>query len=235
MTRKELLTDLKLDMTDSELEKRLKALVKADIIQQGRTNYDYRGVRDNIFDKVFRGVYEKEIREFDVSEIRQEYDEKFKTIKQQYQNLLGKYNYQKGYFAEYLILDILRVHAREKNELLKSITHYLPDDFNFCDYSQVWRYDVSPAYRQRISVDIFARAANPGNYSIIGEVKNRGLTKLYQEEVMEFEKKFAVVKEIEEVERAVGFIFSRSGFTQEALDYCKTKGIACSGDERWLM
>lgn len=113
LTRKELLTDLKLDMTDSELEKRLKALVKADIISQGSSNFRYRGVSDNIFDKVFRGVYEEEIREF--------------------------------------------------------------------------------------------------------------------------EKKFAVVKEIEEVERAVGFIFSRSGFTQEALDYCKSKGIACSDDERWLM
>jgi len=32
----------------------------------------------------------------------------------------------------------------------------------------------------------------------------------------------------------VGFIFSRSGFTKEAEDYCKEKGLACSDDERWL-
>jgi hypothetical protein len=32
----------------------------------------------------------------------------------------------------------------------------------------------------------------------------------------------------------VGFIFSRSGFTAEAEEYCKEKGIACSEDERWL-
>ena len=31
-------------LTDGELELKLKALVKADIIQQGQTNYDYRGV-----------------------------------------------------------------------------------------------------------------------------------------------------------------------------------------------
>ncbi len=61
LTRQELLDELKLDMTDGELEKKLKALVKSDIINQGQTNFDYRGVTDNIFDKVFRGVYEKEI------------------------------------------------------------------------------------------------------------------------------------------------------------------------------
>ncbi|MCP4149744.1 MAG: hypothetical protein GY757_18505, partial [bacterium] len=61
LTRKDLLDDLKLDMTDEKLEEKLDALVKADIIQQGQTNYDYRSVHDNIFDKVFRGVYQKEI------------------------------------------------------------------------------------------------------------------------------------------------------------------------------
>jgi hypothetical protein len=47
------------------------------------------------------------------------------------------------------------------------------------------------------------------------------------------------VKKFSEVEKpgkkqAIGFIFSRSGFTKEAEDYCKNKGIACSEDERWL-
>lgn len=75
LTRQDLLEELNLDMSDGELEKKLKALVKAEIIKQGQTNFDYRGVQDNIFDKVFRGVYEKEIREFDVRIIRQEYHE----------------------------------------------------------------------------------------------------------------------------------------------------------------
>jgi hypothetical protein len=53
-------------------------------------------------------------------------------------------------------------------------------------------------------------------------------------EVLEFEKKFAEVKKLENIERAQGFIFSRSGFTKEAEEYCREKGIACSEDERWL-
>jgi hypothetical protein len=89
LTRQDILDELKLDMTDGELEKKLKALVKSDIISQGQTNYDYRGVGDNIFDKVFRGVYEKEIRKFDVKVIGKEYREAFENLKKQYNRLYG--------------------------------------------------------------------------------------------------------------------------------------------------
>ena len=234
VTRAELLEKLSLDIDDVELEKRLKALVMADIINQGQTNFDYRGVQDNIFDKIFRGVYEKEIREFDVRVIKKEYSEEFEKLKKQYDSLLGKHNYQKGLFLEYVLLEQLRLHARENNELLKSITRYLPGDFNFCEYSRVWRYDSSPEYSKRFSVDIFAYAEGPGDYSIIGEVKSRDLRKFSKEEVVHFLGKLVEVKKLERLERAVGFIFSRSGFTEEAEEYCREKGIACSEDERWL-
>jgi len=233
-TRQELLDALKLDMTDGELEKKLKALVKVDIISQGRTNFDYRGVGDNIFDKVFRGVYEKEIREFDVKIIKEEYIEELEKLKEQYKNLLGKYNYQKGLFVEYLILEQLRLHALEKNELLKSVTRYLPGDFNFCEYTRVWRYNSTPEYAKGFSVDILARAAASDDYSLIGEVKSRDTRKFSKEEAAAFARKLTAVKTQENIERAVGFIFSRSGFTPEAEEYCKEKGIACSEDERWL-
>ena len=89
-------------MDDAELEEKLDALIKADIISHGQTFFDYRGVRDNIFDKVFRGVYEKEIREFDVKVIKKEYNEELEKLKKQYHSLLGKYKYRQGYFAEYV-------------------------------------------------------------------------------------------------------------------------------------
>jgi hypothetical protein len=169
LTRTDLLEELKLKMSDGDLEKKLKALVKADIINQGASN-----------------------------------------------------------FAEYLLLDQLRIHARKSNELLKSITRYLPDDFDFCEYSRVWKYDSSPAYAKSFNVDIFARPANAGDYAIIGEVKSRDTRKFSREEAVAFETKFFEVKKLENIDAAVGFIFSRSGFSKEAEDYCREKGIACS-------
>ncbi|MCP4156083.1 MAG: hypothetical protein GY757_50655, partial [bacterium] len=235
VTRKELLEKLALQITDAQLEKRLKALVKADIIQQGTSYYRYRGVEDNIFDKVFRGVYEEEILNFDASSvIAKEYGDAFKKLKKDYNRLQGKFNHQKGSFAEYVLLDQLRYHGAAKNELLKSITRYLPADFNFCRYSRVWKYDASPVYDKNFNLDVYARPGKDGDYSIAGEIKNRENTKFSMEEVAAFESKFEKFKEIEKVERVVGFIFSLGGFTGEAEAYCKSHGIACSDDVRWL-
>jgi len=232
-TRAELREALNLEMTESDLEKKLKALVKTDIINQGASNNRYRGVKDNIFDKVFRGVYEEDIRDFSPKVIREEYNTELKEEKSRYKSLLGKYNWLKGYHAEFLILERL-LHARKNNELLKSVTRYLPVDFDFCDYSQVWKYHSSPAYSRVFSVDIFACSVNPHDYSIIGEVKNREVKKFSLDELKEFQLKFAEIKRSENLDRVVGFIFSRNGFTAEAEEYCRKKGIACSEDERWL-
>jgi hypothetical protein len=233
-TRDELREALNLEMPDGDLEIKLKALVKADIINKGRSYYCYRGVNDNIFDKVFRGVYDEEIRKFGAKVIRKEYSEELKKEKKRYNRLLGKYNYHIGYHAEFLILNRLLFHASKNNELLKSVTRYLPGDFDFCDYSRVWKYHSSPEYARVFSVDIFARSVNSDDYSIIGEVKNREVKKFSKYEIKEFELKFAEIKKRENLERVVGFIFSRSGFTKEAEAYCQEKGIACSEDERWL-
>jgi hypothetical protein len=63
---------------------------------------------------------------------------------------------------------------------------------------------------------------------------SRELKKFSKDEVVRFLGKFEEIKKIENLERAIGFIFSRSGFTKEAEDYCRQKGIACSEDKRWL-
>ncbi|MCP4151786.1 MAG: hypothetical protein GY757_28845 [bacterium] len=234
VTRKELLNQLKLDLSDGELERRLKALVRADIIQQGQSNYDYRGVQDNIFDKVFRGVYEKEIRQFDVKVIAKEYTESFNEFKKQYNTLQGKYNHQKGHFAEYVISDQLRYRARKNNDLFKSYCRFLPGDFDFCEYSRVWKYDGSLEYGKGFNVDIFARSRDRGDYSIISEIKNRETGKFSREEAVDLEWKLRELKKLENIDPVVGFIFCSAGFTKEAETYCKEKSIACSEDERWL-
>jgi hypothetical protein len=94
--KEELLEKLPLNIDDAELEKKLKALVMADIITQGQTNFDYRGVQDNIFDKVFRGVYEKEIRHFDVKVIKKEYQQEFTNLTKQYKRLVHLFHKSKG-------------------------------------------------------------------------------------------------------------------------------------------
>lgn len=234
VTRKELLDALQLDMSDGDLEKKLKALVKADIIKQGGTNFDYRGVRDNIFDKVFRGVYQKEIDSFDPAQLKDEYKEAFEKLQKEYRRLQGEYNYSKGYFAEYLILDQLRFHGVSKNDSLKAITQNLPVDFDFVEYRSVWTYRTAIPQGKSLSVDILARAKALEDYSIIGEVKNRDTKKFSKEEAAAFLKKLAVIKEQEGLEAVMGFVFSRKGFTGDAEKFLIENGIAYTGNEQWL-
>ena len=77
--------------------KKIKALVKGDIIEQDVSNYRYRAPGDNIFDKVFPGIYQDEIEHFDVGDIKEEYALSFEKLNQQYRSLQGKYNSREGY------------------------------------------------------------------------------------------------------------------------------------------
>lgn len=232
VTRKELLEKLKLDMDDFELEKKLKMLVKSDIIEQGRTNFDYRGVQDNIFDKVFRGVYQKEIESYDEKEITGEYLELFKQSERKYRKLLGKMNQMKGAYAEYLIIRQLRHHAYLANERFCAMLENHPSDFRFVEYETVWTYRFSPVEKRDFEIDVFARASE-GEYSIVGKVKKR--RKKYSEsEAIEFLKKIKELQETEKIKTALGFVFSTSGFTKGCVKFFQKHGIAWSSDMRWL-
>ena len=231
--RDELRQKLDLKMSDSTLENKLHALVKSDIIEQGGTNFDYRGVRDNIFDKVFRGVYQKDIEVFDTQELTNEYKALYHKAKQKYQALLGRFNQTKGLLAEFVIINQLRLHAHQKPEYFASITHNLPQDFQFVEYEHVWSYKTAWPDKQDIWIDIFARTGKEG-YSLIGEVKNRTTKPFALDEAIEFVKKAGILQEREQVAKAVLFVFSRKGFTRDVLEYFREHGIAYSDDERWL-
>ncbi|MCP4106884.1 MAG: hypothetical protein GY749_15315 [Desulfobacteraceae bacterium] len=233
VTREELRNRLVPDMDDDKLEKKLKALVKSDIVSQGQTNYDYRGVRDNIFDKVFRGVYQKEIETFDVKEIAVEYRQMLGEYKRRYQKLLGKLNQMKGAFAEFLIINRFSTAAFRDNDLFRSVTENLPADFRFTEYESVWSYHAFPIHKRELKIDIYARAGQD-EYSIVGEVKNRETKKFSKSEAEKFLKKIGELKELEQVGKSVGFVFSLNGFTKEAVDFFREHGIAWSENDLWL-
>ena len=59
------------------------------------------------------------------------------------------------------------------------------------------------------------------------------------DETLEFEKKMTVLLQEERLsgeaqEKVIGFIYSRNGFTNDALARCRELGIATSEDERWI-
>ncbi|GAK58581.1 hypothetical protein U27_05555 [Candidatus Vecturithrix granuli] len=144
VSRQEVIDKLELaDMPELELEQKFRALVKSDVINQGRSLFFYQGVQDNIFDKVFRGIYADDIQAFDVTAIRNEYKALYEKAKADYQKLLGQFNQTKGLLAEFVIINQLRLHAFQQPDRFLSITHNLPEDFQFVEYEHVWSYKTA--------------------------------------------------------------------------------------------
>ncbi|QTA77920.1 NTP hydrolase p-loop-containing [Desulfonema limicola] len=232
VNRREIKEELGLEMSDSELEKKLRILVKADIIEQGLSNFDYQGVPDNIFDKIFRGVYQKEIETFDPRELSDEYRELAEKLQKNNKSLMGEYSHFKGKFAEYLIIDNLKYRAHKNQDFYKNMISNLPEDFQFAEYETVWSYSSSPVYKKDIQIDIFAKAKD-SEYSLIGEVKHRR-AKFSVQEAEIFVKKAGELKKLEHIEKTVLFVFSSNGFFKNTIRWLEKNSIAWSDDKSLL-
>ena len=232
VSREEIREEFKLEIPDHSLEKRMTALVQSDIINQGRSNFYYQGIRDHIFDKVFRGRYEDEIETFDPKEVTNEYKALFEKWKGKFHEICGKYSSLKGKFAEYMISNHLKFRAFCNNELFCSIMNNVPDDFKFVEYKTVWKYTASPVLKKSLEIDIFAKAQRD-EYSLIGEVKNR-LTPFSKDEAYKFVEKANELIRLELTEKNLLFVYSIKGFTKDAIAFFKEQGIAWCEDVQWL-
>ncbi|HNW48052.1 MAG TPA: hypothetical protein PKN02_11725, partial [Thermotogota bacterium] len=95
-TRAQIIKDLKLEMTDFELQTKLQKLMKADLISRGETYFDYKIAKDKTYELVFRHLFQKEIDNF-VPDIRKE-------LRQE----MGRASYEKGKFREYLVRERIK-------------------------------------------------------------------------------------------------------------------------------
>ncbi len=239
VSRRDLLKNLKLDLTEEQLTDKMDALIRADIINRGGSSVRYQAVQDNIFDKVFRGEFGGDIEEFDEREITNEYKALFEATRKKYRRLVGKYSQQKGAFAEYHILKKLRA-AYRQSDLFHAMIHNLSEGFEFVEYESVWSYYGTAQGRPDFQVDIWARPkddaseAVAGAKAIIGEIKNRENDPFTGPEAQAFLDNMATLKELEQIADAIGFVYSRNGFTTPALTILRDHHIAYSDDERWL-
>ncbi|KPA13091.1 ATPase domain protein, prokaryote domain protein [Candidatus Magnetomorum sp. HK-1] len=232
VSRDEIRKQFKLEIPDHELEKRMAGLILSDIVKQGRSVYYYQGIKDHIFDKVFRGRYADEIQLFDPKDITNEYKLLFEHWKSKFHEICGRYGNLKGRFAEYMISNHLKFSAFKNNDFFCKIMQNLPSDFQFVEYQSVWKYTASPYLKKDLEIDIFARAQSD-EYSMIGEVKNR-LIPFSANEAKKFLQKAHELIKLEGIFKSVVFVYSVKGFTTDAIDYFKENQIAWCTDERWI-
>ncbi len=95
-TRRQIRDDLSLEMTEAELEKRLKQLVMSDILARGSSNFHYRGLGDRVFAMVFRRIYGSEIDLVSVEQIDEDFKRELKSLK-------GELSVYRGELAEHRV------------------------------------------------------------------------------------------------------------------------------------
>jgi len=230
----EIRNELKLDMTDIALEKKLKALYRTDIIEVDQGLYS--GVKDNIFDKVFRRSYSDDIQKFVTEESRQEYQALLDNWEEKYKHLEGEFNLYKGKFAEFMIWSHLE-YAFKNPERYKKLFNGLPNDFSFVEYSRLISYSSPPLHSVAFQIDVFTvpKINKITDYHMIGEVKDRGKKNLFSlKEAQEFVDKANELIKIEQVQKAVLFVASFGGFRRNVVPFFKKNKIAWSTDKRWF-
>ncbi len=89
-TRTQIKDDLKLEMSDPELDKRLKQLVKADILAQGGSNFHFRGLGDPVFAMIFRRIYGAEIEQISVEQIDEDFKKRLASVEEQLASARGE-------------------------------------------------------------------------------------------------------------------------------------------------
>lgn len=139
-TREQIATDLKLEITDTELETKLKSLVYADIISQGESNFRYKISQDKIYEMVFRNIYQEEI------------DKIGKDIKKTLRKEIGKFSYDFGHFCEYKFEAIFNTGFNVKD------VAYTDDDIFIKAESEIYRnYYYKPSRLRNMEIDLYGK------------------------------------------------------------------------------
>ncbi len=107
-TYKELKEELALDIGDKEIREKLEIMAKADVIETGTSDIDYRGLRDGTLNLILRSRFEKEINEF-VPDLKAGFTEEINELKKDKKSIEGKLNNLTGTFAEFQLFAEFKV------------------------------------------------------------------------------------------------------------------------------
>ena len=90
-TPRELKETLRLDLTIQEIQKRLRTLVKADLLVQGIADIDFQGLQDGTLYLILRNRFEKEISSFE-PDLKKDFHEALDRLQKDKRALQGKLN-----------------------------------------------------------------------------------------------------------------------------------------------
>src|SRR6056297_254224 len=200
-TRAQINKALNLPYTDEELERKLDALIKGDLISQGSTAYRYTVTTDKTYELVFRKKYQDEIDHF------------VPDIEKELRQIIGKKNVLQGKFTEFLIKEKLK-----KPFNLKDICEN-GEDVRIIP-REIEERKVIPTGVGKSEIDIFIKAQK--GHEVYIDVKNT--KQRYGKKQME--RWLKIAKHLQEKnDKTILMVFSKNGYTAGTKEKLKEEGI----------
>jgi len=223
------------EMDDRELQQKLQALVAGDIIAQGRTNFDYQGLGDPTFDKVFRTIYEKEIEQTSFEAIQQDMIAEFERTIQELKTQLtaqthdanvlrGKLNQKQGEVGELWIKSVLRRYSERGRYFAPGELGGNAEKIRLPRFHEIEAYTFTGPGRD-FKVDIFCQPVQANEWCLAVEVKNREVQQVGMTDVETFANKVQALQAHRGAVKLQGLFYSCNGFHEPALTKLRELGI----------
>ncbi len=219
-TPRELKQELHLEPSESDIQRKLELLVEADLLEQGRSDIQYHGLRDGTLYMILRNRFEMEIATFEPkSDLRPEFHEEIMKLKADKRRLQGLLNHLSGIMAEHQLA--LEFRHRKQFTLMDYFSG-VQDSTPLHVVNVKERYPFQRADGKNWEIDVLA-VCDDGREILVEVKKTRdkiGLT-----EVKEFAEKATAYQQSYPAKRLRLAYLSLGGFTTEATQFCEAQGI----------
>ncbi len=216
---------LNLPLSLIQIQDKLLILSEADLIERGVSDIKFRGLQDGTLNLVLRNRFEEEIEDSESNfcgngvDLKQEFEEKIKTLKAKNKQLQGQLNRLSGKMAEHLLATAFR----SKKRFALSEFFQEPKDTNRLNLIEV----RERVYFQRedgkiIEIDVIAQSSC-GRVILVEVKKTQAATGLTV--VEDFQEKVEIYRKQFPDHQILPAFLSLGGFTKEALEFCQQHGI----------
>jgi len=253
-TRDEINDYLGNPLSDRELEDKLRALEYGDLITQGRNNFRYCGIQDDILDLIFRDLYQEEIDD-DIPNIDLELTLKVATLEKEKKSLTGALSELKGRMLELIVYRELNqcrqkrqpiVHFRQRLRPFLNAQHAGRWETRLATcavsvFDRVWmNYPLFLPHTTMVELDVLAKGEDAERcWAVVFEMKNRDEKHLpTMVEAQLFVDKVERVKQWlgetgKTVKEVCSVFFSAEGFQSEIEAWLQEQGVLTTDMVCW--
>jgi len=217
-TPEELKNTLHIDLPTKSIHERLEQLLEADLIEDGGSDIDYKGLSDGTLYLVLRHRFEKEIQNH-APDFKTDFQKKIDRLKKEKQSLQGKLNQLVGKFAEYQLATDMR--TRKKFSLSVYFTGIkVRKKLNIMNVSLHVKFQRSDGKEMEIDI----KAESDCKKVVLIEVK-KWKTKVGVQVIRDFLEKVDVYAKLNKNKKVIPAFLSMGGFSVHAKKLCQNKKI----------